>query len=181
MTATTANGTFIAIAATLLAITAGTWRWQAAVHRGDRRALIKDEAWERVKNEYPVPLASASTPMISQDLMNALIRANPFSPQRRVVAPPSQAANHGPSGPMVSEAAAPAFLYKGRIDLGQRQRAIVEDLTTHKTHFLEVGQEVAGFKVLDIAQNQVVLSDPLTHVELVVLLAAQKGEQSPKP
>ena len=56
--------------------------------------------------------------------------------------------------------------------MGNQQRAIVEEGASHKTYFLQVGQTVAGFKVLDIGQKQVVLSNLATQEELVVSLAS---------
>jgi hypothetical protein len=74
-------------------------------------------------------------------------------------------------------AASPKFVYKGRINVGSRQRAILEDAAARKTYFLEVGQAVAGFKVLDIAENRVVLSDPQTNQEVVVSLSPPSGQE----
>ena len=72
----------------------------------------------------------------------------------------------------------PQFLYKGHVDLGKRQRAIVAETTTGKTYFLEVGQEVAGFKVLDISRTEVVLSDVKTAQQIVIMRKAQ--DEKPK-
>ena len=155
----------------LILITAVVWRWQADVFRAPRDE-VKRESWEGVKDTYPMPKESADSPQLSSDLAESVVRANPFSPKRRLV----PAAAGGPSGSeTASKPAAPRFLYKGRINLGQRQRAIVEETTAHKTYFLEVGQEVAGCKVLDIAENRVVLSDSQTKQEIVVSLAAPES------
>ena len=113
-------------------------------------------------------------PLLSTETVEALVRANPFSPQRRLKPPPSGGETGGGSGEPVA-APKPKFFFKGRIDLGKRQRAIVEDTTSHKTYFLEVGQEVAGFKVLDIAENRVVLSDLQTKQEVVVSLSLRES------
>ena len=110
-------------------------------------------------------------PMLSQEMADAVVRADPFSPQRRLVPPPATGGTGDREGSGDGgQPPQPAFTYKGRVHLGQRQRAIVEETTTRKTYFLEVGQEVAGFKVLDIAENQVVLSNLHTHEEVVVSL-----------
>ena len=151
----------------LVLITAVVWRWQADVFRAPRDE-VKRESWEGVKDTYPMPKENAEPPQLSSDLAESVVRANPFSPKRRLVP-----AAGGPSGSdAASKPATPRFLYKGRINLGQRQRAIVEETTAHKTYFLEVGQEVAGCKVLDIAENRVVLSDPQTRQEIIVSLTA---------
>ena len=52
--------------------------------------------------------------------------------------------------------------------MGAVRRAIVEDAANKKTYFLQVGQEVAGFKVLDIDESQVILSDLNTQKQMVV-------------
>jgi hypothetical protein len=97
------------------------------------------------------------------------VKANPFSPQRRTAPPQTTSGAAGTSG---AAAAKPAtqLVYKGRVSLGATQRAIVEDVTTKKTYFLQVGQEVAGYKVLDMAENEVVLSDVKTHETLQLRL-----------
>ena len=72
----------------------------------------------------------------------------------------------------------PQFIYKGRINLGKKQRAVIEETTAKKTYFLEVGQAVAGFKVLDIQEKQVILSDPQTSKEVAVSLASKEASNS---
>ena len=109
---------------------------------------------------------------VSPEIFEAIISANPFSPVRRI-ATPSGESRPGEGPAELTAPPKPQFAYKGLIKLGNRQRAILEETTTHKTHFLEVGQEVAGFKVLDIAENRVVLSDPQTKEELVVSVASK--------
>ena len=112
------------------------------------------------------------TPTVGPETVEAVVQANPFSPQRRFVPPPTTGGSAGAASPPIDKA---QFLYKGQISVGKRQRAIMENTTTRKTHFLEVGQEVAGFKVLDIAQNQVVLSDLQLHEDVVVPLVTSAG------
>ena len=119
-----------------------------------------------------MPLELAEAQKLSPEIFEAIISANPFSPVRRI-APPSGAPGSGDRPADVTASPTPEFTYKGLITLGSRQRAILEEVATHKTHFLEVGQDVAGFKVLDIAENRVVLSDPQTKEEIVVSVASK--------
>ena len=160
----------IALVVLLIGATAGAWQWQQSVFRA-RRPEVKSEPWERIKESYPLNDALAAAPALSPEIVEAVVRANPFSSQRRFV-PPPDGSGQGPNG-APPKPPPPKFTFKGRINLGTRQRAIVEEMTTHKTYFLEVGQEVAGFKVLDIAENQVVLSDTKTQKEEVVSLSSQ--------
>ena len=167
-----------ALAACLAVIAAGAWQWQRSVFRVARtQEHLTMEAWEQVKTQYPLPAEPSPAPVISAELFDAVVGANPFSPQRRA---PAGAAG-GPGGGGLGggggtvEPPAPKFVYKGRINVGSSRRAIVEDTTAHKTYFLEVGQEVAGFKVLDIAEKQVVLSDSQSQQELVLSLASKSG------
>jgi len=125
-----------------------------------------------VEEQYPMPSELEEAPKLSPEMFETILAANPFSSDRRLKPPTDTAASGGgPRSP--ARPATPQFVYKGLIKFGNRQRAILADLTTGKTHFLEVGQEVAGFKVLDIAENRVVLSDPQTTEELVVSIASK--------
>ena len=132
---------------------------------------MKGESWAHVQEQYPIPQEPPEAPKLSPETTEAIIAANPFSPKRRS-APPAVESGTGDGGtPQPAEPPKPKFTFKGLIKLGNRSRAIVEDTVNHKTYFLEVGQEVAGFKVLDIAEKQVVLSDLLTREEVVVSIA----------
>ena len=164
-----------AMAVCLALIAAGAWRWQVGVFRSAHSdPHLKTDAWEHVKTQYPVPLEPGPTPALSTELFEAVVSANPFSPQRRATGT-STVPEGGSAGGGSATPALPKFVYKGRINVGSHQRAILEDATAHKTYFLEVGQAVAGFKVLDIAEKQVVLSDPQAPQELVVPLASKSG------
>ncbi len=164
------------LAVCLAVIAAGVWQWQYRVFRAARaQEHLTMEAWEQVKTQHPLPAEPSLTPAISAELFDAVVGANPFSLQRR--APTDAAGAPEPLGPggRTGEPPAPKWIYKGRINVGSSQRAIVEDTTAHKTYFLEVGQEVAGFKVLDITEKQVVLSDLESQQELIVSLASKSG------
>lgn len=164
------------LAVCLAVIAAGAWQWQRGVFRAARaQDRLAVEPWEQVKTQYPLPTESSPAPVSSAELFDAVVGASPFSPQRRSPAGAAGGPEAGGPGGGTVKPPAPTFVYKGRINVGGSQRAIVEDATAHKTHFLEVGQEVAGFKVLDIAEKQVVLSDPQSQQELLVPLASKSG------
>lgn len=159
----------VASALLLAGVMAGAWWWRAAIFQ-TKRVEIRDDGGERVKDVYPIAADVPAVPALPTETVEAVVRANPFSPQRRLKPPAPDTGTGGGSGGAPTPPA-PKFVFKGRIDLANRRRAIVEETTTHKTHFLEVGQEVAGFKVLDISENRVVLSDVRTREEVVVSLA----------
>jgi hypothetical protein len=162
----------VMLAVSLAVIAAGTWRWQQSVFHAQRGDALTRESWDRVKEEYPIAQESPHERQTrSTGFAEAVVGANPFSPKRRL-APTLPGGETGATGGLIKPPA-PVFIYKGQINVGKRQRAIVEESASHKTYFLEVGQEVAGFKVLDIAENRVVLSDLATHEEVVVSLSSK--------
>ena len=164
----------IGCALLLAAVTASLWWWHARVWQSPHPELIREPS-ERVKREHPMPQDPPHPPTTSSETLDAIVRANIFSSQRRLAPPPSHP-DQGNGGESAAVPPAPQFVYKGRINLGERRRAIVEDTTIHKTYFLEVGQEVTGFKVLDISENQVVLSDPQHHAELILSLTTHPAQ-----
>ena len=166
------HGAVPVLAACLGVIAAGAWQWQLSVARS-ARAELKTEPWEQVKAQHPMPPEPSQSPALSADVVDAVMAANPFSAQRRAAATAGETAQ-GAAGQPVEPPAA-QLVFKGRINVGSRQRAIVEDTTAKKTYFLELGQAVAGFKVLDIGETQVVLSDPKTHENVIVPLASKGG------
>lgn len=165
----------IALAILLACVAAGTWQWQHRV-RASRKAPALTEPWKHVREQFPLP-ASGDEMMTAPELnLEALLKANPFSAKRREE--PSKPAAGGAQGGKADAKAPPKFVYKGRVTMGTKQRAVIEDLTTKKTHFLQVGQEVAGFRVLDIGETQVVLSNPNSPEPVTLSLTpkAAKGE-----
>jgi hypothetical protein len=151
-----------------------TWQWRA-----DLRPLSPGEPGvkgvEQAKAVYALPQEHTPLPPPSGVNADAVVRANPFSKTRGELPASDQA-----GAAAAHEDPQPAFVYKGQILMGQRQRAILEDATTKKTHFLEVGQGVAEFKVLDMTEEQVVLSDEKTQTTLAVTRGgAQSGETKP--
>ncbi len=158
----------IAAAGTLALLALMSWSWRSRVAHSS--ALdVPPQVWDHVRGQFPMPPAQEAAESDSSEALAGLVEANPFSSQRRQVLE-GQANDREAPGP-----AGPAFLYKGRIQLGARQRAIVEDRATGKTYFLEVGQEVAGHKVLDITEDRVILSAPDTQEHLELLLLPQSS------
>ena len=174
-----AVGPSVALALALVAATAAVWWWQISVFRTPQ-VDVREEMWKRVKDEYPIVNDNQPTASFSLENAAAVARANPFSPTRHVV-PRSVPEGKEGGGGEAGEFLTPRFIYRGHIRVGQSQRAILEDAATKKTHFLEVGQEVAGFKVLDIAQQQVVLWNVKTQERVVVSLVSAtspEGEET---
>lgn len=171
--ASTASSLIAALS--LAVVAAGVWRWRSSVIGGPRVELAS-EPWDQLKASYPLPLGPQDAPTLSNAVVDSVLQANPFSPQRRAVSTAVGNPQQGGGGGRAPVAAGPPqFIYKGRIHLGKRQRAVIEETTAKKTYFLEVGQVVASFKVLDIKENQVVLSDPQTSKEVVVPLASKEA------
>ena len=163
----------LAAAGTLVVVAGFIGSWRLSIRHEPKNGLPK-ESWERVKEEYPLPDEQVSDVVVPTETFTDFLTANPFSPERRQLPPSSdQAAGPGSGEPVPPPA--PKFIYKGRMQLGLRQRAILEDLSIGKTYFLEVGQGVANFKVLDIDEKRVLLSDPQTHEEVTVSLTSTAG------
>ena len=166
--ASTASTMGLALLAGLAA--AGSWWWQTTVYHAPR-VEIGGENWDPVKQAYPLPQASGEMPEGSTAALETILNENPFSAQRHPVT--SAAGSETPeNGSQPVEPDKPVFLYKGRINMGQHQRAIMEDPVAKKTYFLEVGQAVATFKVLDITESQVLLSDTQSSETVVVPLTS---------
>ena len=174
MKQTSSVGSLIALMLLMVFAVIGTWCWRRAVFAAPAEHVRAEERWEHVKRDYPIVQEPPQIPELSQELLASVVHANPFSPTRHYVPPPTNA-EAGSGQEIVSKPLAPLFVYKGRINLGSRQRAIMEDTTTKKTYFLEVGQEVVGCKVLDITENRVVLSDPNTKKEVEISLISSKN------
>lgn len=174
------SGSFVGLATVLVVITAMTLWWQIVVFRARAKPSgVTAEAWDEMKEAYPLPHDRTLAPTFSRAMADSVVEANPFSPQRRAVPPPTPAGSGDGPGPSI-EPPRPKFIFKGQITVGKQLRGIVEDATTGKTLFLEVGQEVAGFKVLDISQRQVVLWDIQTQENVVVTLPSAALTEAPE-
>jgi|GEM_PF-3165679 len=155
----------IASALLLIALGVGLWMWQGHVAHLAKK-LMPQESWSHVKERFPMPEPLIPAAELSADVLEGVVRANPFSPDRRRVEQPEVA-----EAPVAPPPPPPAqFVYKGRVVMGDKQRAILEETTAKKTYFLQVGQEVAGFKVLDISETRVLLSDSQKHEDIEVAL-----------
>ncbi|MDP3703690.1 MAG: hypothetical protein Q8R78_04825, partial [Candidatus Omnitrophota bacterium] len=126
----------------LAVLAAAAWWWRFSVFHAEHSQPAASP-WKHVQEQYPLPTELAGEAQPSPELFDAILIANPFSPDRRSV--PVSGAPSSERSLASAAAPAPQFVYKGLVKLGNRQRAIVEETTARKTHFLEVGQEVAGF------------------------------------
>lgn len=161
----------VILAMVLVLIAVVAWGWDDTIRHSRKPPSMtapRDSARERAPVSDQVKQASE----VPAALLEAVLRANPFSPQRRQAPVSQQASTEAEGRP--PQPSPPQFIYKGRILMGTKQRAILEEAKSQKTYFLQVGQEVAGFKVLDISETQVVLSDPTSQESLIVSL-------TPKP
>ena len=167
------------VTAGLLAVAlAGVWSWQQGLHR-QLSAPSATEPWQHVRERYPMPAPFNASAALPEPLLRSIIRANPFSSARRQHAQEPGGASGELSGSSTPPPPPPPqFIFKGRILMGTKQRAVLEEAASRKTHFLQVGQEVAGFKVLDIAENQVVLSIPNSQEPLRI---KKEASSSSKP
>ena len=155
----------------LAVVTAGVWWGRMAQSESAGKVLFSEDPWKHVSKVYPLPEPPPPAGGLTAQALDAVVNANPFSATRRYVPPPVTGTGT-PGDGQAGLPARPQLVFKGRINMGSRQRAIVEDAAAKKTYFLEVGQEVAGLKVLDITETQVLLSDPKTREEVALLLTS---------
>ena len=160
----------VVVALLAWAAAAGAWAWHGHVLQHDRGALPA-EPWEQVREKHPMPAPFEIDADGSSALLEAVVKANPFSPERRRVRVVTADDAQPPPKPPEPKR---QFAFKGRVTMGTAVRAIIEDVNAKKTHFLQVGQEVAGFKVLDIQETRVILSDSKSHEELSLSLSQAK-------
>ena len=158
------------IAVLSLAAAGGAWWWHDRALQHDA-VRVSEESSQQVKEKFPMPEGIQAEASASQTILGAVVQANPFAPDRRPSKLPD-AEDDEPAPPPPPPKA--TFIYKGRVSMGSGQRAVLEDATTKKTHFLQVGQEVAGVKVLDIEETRVILSDLKSNEEIIVQLSQTK-------
>ena len=118
-----------------------------------------------LRERFPLPAPFHPPEEQASVLLKMAAQTRPFSSHRGE--PPPAASLPGGSA-IPAAAAPPVFVYKGVVVMGTLRRAIVEEAASKKTYFLQVGQEVAGFKVLDIDESRVILSQPNTQEQMVV-------------
>jgi hypothetical protein len=162
-----------------LAFAAAAWQWQrTTLDRLERPAV--QEPWEHVRERFPMEESIKPASTVSEAWLQVVTHANPFSSKRREVATPTQ-----PDALQLSTSAPPPpppalFLYKGRVQMGSKQRAVLEDAAGKKTYFAEVGQTVAGHEVLEIDDERVVLLSQQTGETLTVALMINEGPKTEK-
>lgn len=161
----------VGITACCLVAAVIVWVWFSSVARMKQLPFL-GESSEAVSKAYPLAEPAEDPSDAIPLLTQTVVKANPFSIQRRQMKGTSETNAAGSGQAQVETPKGPVFVYKGRVNVGNRQRAVVEDTAAHKTYFLEVGQTVAGFKVLDIAEKRVLLSDLQTGKEVTVSVAS---------
>ena len=152
------------VAAMMLVAAGGFWIFDRAL---STRALagVAQTSGSDLQSRFPLPAPFHPPEEQTSVLLRIAAQARPFS-SHRGEPPPSASLPDGSTAP--AAAAPPVFVYKGVVVMGTLRRAIVEDAASKKTYFLQVGQEVAGFKVLDIDESRVLLSQPNTQEQMVV-------------
>lgn len=159
------DAVLLAVIAVVLA--AGAWQWRQQALRAAKPAPA-EEPWQQIQQRYPVPPPVEEALEVPEELLQGITKSNPFSPERRKANQPSETS--AADAKIEPEIIPPKFVYKGHVSMGAKQRAIVEDVNTKKTYFLQVGQEVAGSKVLDITSQHVILSDPQSSEPITLTL-----------
>ena len=163
-----------------LVFATAAWLWQrTTLDRLERP--VAQEPWEHVRERFPTEEAMKPASAVSEAWLQVVTHANPFSSKRREAAsstqinPSQSAATTTPSPPPPA-----LFLYKGRLQMGSKQRAVLEDMTGKKTYFAEAGQIVAGCEVLEIHDDRVLLLNQQTGETLTVALMVKEGSKSEK-
>ncbi|MBI3323744.1 MAG: hypothetical protein HYZ92_00500 [Candidatus Omnitrophica bacterium] len=162
----------IVAAVVWLVVAAGAWVWERGAIAKMKPPAVQ-EPWQHVQERFPVIEALPSAPAVSEAWLQAVTQANPFSPKRRELVQPPQA---NPTQPIAAPAPlAPVFVYKGRVLMGAKTRAVLQDANTKKTSFVEEGQQVAGFQVVAITEEEVTLSNHETGEQVTVHLATKEA------
>jgi hypothetical protein len=157
------------------------WQWQHITQQRQPPA-VASEHWEHVRDLFPAPEAFRLPSETAPEALQGVVRANPFSRGRRHVPQPATGTPAGaPEKPLP-----PQFAFKGRVVMGSKQRGVLEDRRKKKTHLVQVGQEIEGFTVVEIAEDHVVLSNAETAEQLNIPLASKVAAESesagqPKP
>ncbi|HAM41066.1 MAG TPA: hypothetical protein DDX89_05065 [Candidatus Omnitrophica bacterium] len=165
----------IVLAVVCAGVSLAAWQWQRALHARQPSAVVT-ERWEHVRELFPPPEPLRIPSETTAETWQGLLRANPFSRARRHVSPPAAEAPTGtPEKPLP-----PQFVFKGRVSMGTKQRGILEDRRQKKTHFVQVGQDVLGFRVVEIAEDRIVLSDVKTNERVDIPLASKAAAETEK-
>lgn len=117
-------------------------------------ALPRAPEERELERSFPVPPLSVEALQRTEDFTayTPLLEHDPFV--RIQTAPSAGASAQEPAEQPVES----QLLFRGRVILGQRQVAVIEVESSHETLFVGLGQDVEGFKVIDIAEERVVLS-----------------------
>ena len=161
------------LAALVAAVAGALWIWDHAL-TARASSTATDASASAVRERFPMPASFHPPDEEASVLLRAAAETNPFSPQRGQPPPAVSVPGAGASG-MSAPPPAPIFVLKGIVAMGSVRRAILEDASAKKTYFLQVGQEVAGFKVLDIDESRVILSDLNTQKQMVVSRSPTTG------
>lgn len=149
--------------AILLVISSVVSAWAAG-----RWVQAQQEALRRLPRP-PATATVAERPFESLDLTElrldteatgpVMLPTDPFSPAR-VPSPSPEAGNEGQPTGFPPAPPKPQWLYKGAMTLGGQRRAVIEDVKSGDTKFVQVGDALGELKVLDIIEDRVVLSNP---------------------
>lgn len=163
------------LAGVLAGVSLAAWQWQRTLHARQPSSVLT-ERWEHVRELFPPPEPFRIPSETTAETWQGLLRANPFSRARRHVPP---AAAEAPTG-APEEPLPPQFVFKGRVSMGTKQRGILEDRRQKKSHFVQVGQDVLGFRVVEIAEDHIVLSDLKTNERVDIPLASKAAAGTEK-
>lgn len=140
----------------------------ASILAAGRWVKAQQEALRRLPRP-PATSAVAARPFESLDVEDlrltteaagaVTLPTNPFSPER---VPPAASGmgEHGLSSATPPPPPKPQWLYKGVMTMGGQRRAVIEEVKSGETRFVKVGERLGELKVLDIAADRVVLSNP---------------------
>jgi hypothetical protein len=145
---------FFTLTSAILSVAA--WQWYAST-KTQPPVSLETQKWELVRERFPMPDRSGELSGAKAVALESMVSSDPFSPMRGQATQQASEENTQTTATNLPEPQHAKFVYKGRILMGNSERAILEDLTTGKTYFLQVGQEVEGHKVLDILDTAVVL------------------------
>lgn len=163
----------IVLAGVLAGVSLAAWQWQRTLPARQPSTAVT-ERWEHVRELFPPPEPVRIPSETASETWQGLLRANPFSRARRHVPPPAAEASAGaPKEPLP-----PQFVFKGRVAMGTKERGILEDRQQKKTHFVQVGQDVLGFRVVEIGEDRIVLSDVKTNERVDVPLASKAAAET---
>ena len=166
----------IVLAVVFTGVSLAAWQWQHTLHQRQPSTVVT-EHWEQVRELFPAPEPFRIPSDTAPETLQGIVRANPFSRERRHIPPPTtEASVNKPAEPLP-----PQFVFKGRVVMGTKQRGILEDRQHNKTYFVQVGQEVVGLTVVEIAEDHIVLSDVKTNEQVSISLASKTASESGPP